>query len=191
MATTRAETRSLLQRVAAGDMAAMQECIDEYSGLVWSLARRASISPSEAEEGVQEVFIALWQNAARFEPEKGAEVTFVAMIARRRLIDRGRSRERRERAIGEIAATREAGATAPPVSSAAGDEARRASRAMELLSESQREVLQLAIHQGYTHEQIARITNMPLGTIKTHARRGLMRVREMIEQTDAAARMVP
>ncbi|MHC4784427.1 MAG: RNA polymerase sigma factor, partial [Planctomycetota bacterium] len=90
---------SLLQRVAAGDMAAMQECIDEYGGLIWSLARRFCPSPAEAEDAVQEVFIALWENASRFDDSKGTEVTFVAMIARRRLIDSGRKHQRRQQAV--------------------------------------------------------------------------------------------
>ena len=91
--------KSVLQRVAAGEMAAMQECIDEYGGLIWSLARRFCSSPAEAEDAAQEVFIALWENAARFDEAKGAEVTFVAMIARRRLIDSGRKQQRRRNAV--------------------------------------------------------------------------------------------
>lgn len=171
------ETR--LQRVAAGDGAAMRECIDAYSGLVWALARRLSASPAEAEDGVQDVFISLWENAGRFDPEKGAEVTFVAMIARRRLIDRGRSAERRERlhaAKAELDAPREDA----PESVVDVEDVRKALEAFESLSESRREVLGLAIHKGCTHEQISTITGMPLGTVKTHARRGLMQVREML-----------
>jgi RNA polymerase sigma-70 factor (ECF subfamily) len=187
---TRPQRPTLLQRVAAGEAAAMQECIDEYGGLVWALARRASISATEAEEGVQEVFIALWQNAARYEPARGDEVTFVAMVARRRLIDRGRSRKRRERALSAIEPVATA-ATERAADAAPADEVIRAARAMEQLSPPQREVLQLAIHQGYTHQEIARLTNMPLGTVKTHARRGLMRVREMLEGTHAAGSSPP
>ena len=90
---------SILQRVAAGDMAAMQECIDRYGGLVWSLARRLSLSPAEAEDGVQEAFIELWKHAERFDPEVASETTFVSMIARRRLIDRRRSRASKDRLV--------------------------------------------------------------------------------------------
>ena len=66
------------------------------------------------------------------------------------------------------------------------DEAGRAMEAMSSLSESQQRVLRLAIHQGMTHEQISTATDMPLGTVKTHARRGLMRIREMLSEAESA-----
>jgi RNA polymerase sigma-70 factor (ECF subfamily) len=147
-------------------MAAMQECIDEYGGLIWSLARRFCPSPAQAEDAVQEVFIALWENASRFDESKGAEVTFVAMIARRRLIDSGRSESVDfEQRTAEV------------------DEAQRAMQAMEQLSEDQQRVLKLAVYRGLTHDEIAQATGLPLGTVKTHARRGLIRVRELLAGT--------
>ena len=88
MERTPSVSDSLLNRVAAGEMAAMQECINQYGGLVWSLARRFSASAADAEDAVQEVFITLWKYASRFDESKGSETTFVSMIARRRLIDR-------------------------------------------------------------------------------------------------------
>ncbi|MBU3729210.1 MAG: sigma-70 family RNA polymerase sigma factor [Phycisphaerales bacterium] len=71
-----------------------------FSGLVWSIARKLSADPSDAEDAVQEVFIDLWRSAHRFDPAKGTETTFVATIARRRLIDRGRRRQRRPEVPG-------------------------------------------------------------------------------------------
>ena len=179
---------SLLKRVAAGDVSSMQACMEEYGGLVWSLARRYCASAADAEDAVQEVFISLWENAERFDESKGAEVTFVAMIARRRLIDSERKRHRRERVVDEVKAE-----TPPPGPSPLQqrleqtDDARRALEAIEQLSENQRQVLQLAIHQGLTHEEIARATEMPLGTVKTHARRGLMKVRELLAESSKAS----
>ena len=157
-----------LPKVAAGDMAAMQACIDNYGPLIWSLARRFTPNAADAEDAVQEVFLALWQHAERFDPEKGAEVTFVSMIARRRLIDRGRSRQRETARIEKVKAQAVPMATAP-------------SQEPEILEEAQRA---LAIHGGYTHDEIARITELPLGTVKTHARRGLMRVREALAKEE-------
>jgi RNA polymerase sigma-70 factor (ECF subfamily) len=161
-------------------MAAVQACIDEYGGLIWSLARRLCASPAEAEDAVQEVFIALWQNAEKYDETKGTEVTFVAMIARRRLIDSGRKHQRRQRLIEEAGTQ----ARPEPIDTrqrlAQAEEARQAAEAMERLSEDQQRVLKLAIHQGLTHEEIANTTGLPLGTVKTHARRGLIRVRELL-----------
>lgn len=178
-------TDSLLQRVASGDMAAMQSCMDTYGGLVWSLARRFCPTASEAEDAVQEAFISVWENADRYDPSKGAEVTFVAMIARRRIIDRGRRHQRQERVVAEVREQErppeERQRELIPLASNV-DEAGRAMEAMSSLSESQQRVLRLAIHQGMTHEQISTATDMPLGTVKTHARRGLMRIREMLSE---------
>ncbi|MHC4990042.1 MAG: RNA polymerase sigma factor [Planctomycetota bacterium] len=176
----------VLQRVAAGDMAAMQDCIDTYGGLVWSLARRFTPSAAEAEDAVQEVFIALWENAGRFDEAQGTEVTFVAMIARRRLIDRGRKRERQKRLLTNLKESKEAEVeTATSNPAAKIDEADRAMAALQQLSPPQQRVLRLSIHQGYTHEQIAECTGFPLGTVKTHARRGLQRIREILKTTDS------
>ncbi len=181
---------TLLQRVAAGEMAAMQETIDRYGGLVWSLARRFSPSQADAEDAVQEVFIALWEHAARFDPNVASEVTFVAMIARRRLIDRGRKLQRQKKTLNEFQIQLPPDEAAPPTSeadAAQDDEVARVRTAMTQLSADQQHVLNLSIQYGLTHEQIAEHTKMPLGTVKTHARRGLIRIRELLARTGAAS----
>jgi RNA polymerase sigma-70 factor (ECF subfamily) len=180
---------ALLNRIASGDMAAMQACIDQYSGLVYSLARRLVGNPAEIEDAVQEVFISLWENAGRFDPGVGAEVTFVAMIARRRLIDRGRRLQRDRRLIEQLK-ERETGITASGRDGISlRDESAFAAKALGKLSPEQQRVLKLAIHYGLTHEQIAHHTELPLGTVKTHARRGLQRVRENLREHDLSVRV--
>src|SRR6202000_2241380 len=81
-------TPSMLQRIASGDSAAVRECIDQYGPLVWSIARRLSRTPSDAEDATQEVFLDIWRSAGRFDASQGSDKVFIAMIARRRLIDR-------------------------------------------------------------------------------------------------------
>ena len=176
---------SILQRLSAGDMAAMQACIDTYSGLVWSLAQRLCGSATEAEDAVQEVFLAVWESAGRFDPEKGSEVTFVATIARRKLIDRRRSLDRRKKHTEDYQRQEREAASLPTDATLMADDVRRAGEAFEQLSDAQQRVLRLAVHGGYTHEQIAEITDLPLGTVKTHARRGLLKVRELLQAQDA------
>ena len=83
---------TILQRIAAGDAAAVDDCLRQYGGLVWSLARRFSHDHAESEDAVQEVFLDVWKSAARFDEAMGSEATFITMIARRRLIDRRRKR---------------------------------------------------------------------------------------------------
>ena len=156
-----------------------------FSGLVWSIARKLSADPSDAEDAVQEVFIDLWRSAHRFDPAKGTETTFVATIARRRLIDRGRRRQRRPEVPGI-----DDGVAATAPSREDPDVRERAAlvdRAMGSLRPEQRRVLQLAIHHGASHEQIATSTGMPLGTVKTHARRGLIRLRDILVREGAIA----
>lgn len=167
---------SVLQRVAAGDPAAVRECLDRFGALVWSLARR--LTPTEAEDAVQDVFVALWKSAGRFDPAVASETTFVAMVARRRLIERARARGRQTipEALTDSAASVE---RLPKVE--LGEEAALAASVIETLSAEQQRVLRLSIYQGLSHEQVSQSTGLPLGTVKTHIRRGLMRVRDALE----------
>lgn len=169
---------SLLNRVAAGDPDAVRQCIEVYGGLVWSLARRLSLRPADVEDAVQEVFMELWRSAGRFDERIASEPTFVAMIARRRLIDR-RRKALREKAR-ETSAEVEAVEPSRQPSIEVGEEARRAAEAMQTLSPEQQRVLRLSIYQGLSHERIAASTGLPLGTVKTHIRRGLIQIRKAL-----------
>lgn len=177
---------SLLKRIAAGDGGAVRECIDRYGGLVWSLARRMSPAPAEAEDAVQEIFLDLWRSAARFDPGISSEVTFVAMIARRRLLDRRRTRRRTPETSSladEPTPVEHAGAARMEACAEAG----LAASALAQLRPEQRLVLVLSACHGLSHEEIASTVNMPLGTVKAHARRGLLRVRELLGSPAVAA----
>src|SRR5450755_996719 len=79
---------SVLQRIESSDYAAGRECIHQYGPLVWSIARRLSRTPSDAEDATQEIFLDIWRSASRFDATQGSDKVFIAMIARRRLIDR-------------------------------------------------------------------------------------------------------
>ncbi|MBL9150370.1 MAG: sigma-70 family RNA polymerase sigma factor [Phycisphaerae bacterium] len=170
--------RPILERVAAGEPGAAKECLDRFGGLVWSLARRLCRNATEAEDAVQEIFVDLWKSAPRFDASIASETTFVAMIARRRLIDRTRRRARRpvEATLTEATPVSAAPTDTPPVS----EEAALAANAFEQLRPEQKRVLSLAIRNGQSHEQIASTTGLPLGTVKTHARRGLIKLRQIL-----------
>jgi len=177
----------ILQRIASGDKAAVQACIDRYAGLVWSLTRRMALNGADAEDAVQEIFVEIWRNAFRFDPNIASETAFVAMIARRRLIDRRRrmSRQRDRAPLDDTTPVR-----SDPPKPELGEEAAIAARAMEDLSSEQQRVLRLSLLQGLSHEKIATATGMPLGTVKTHARRGLLRIRELLTGAKAGAQGV-
>jgi len=172
-------TQTTLQRIASGDQSAVQECLKAYGGLVWSLARRMMRNQEDAEDAVQEIFLDVWKNAERFDPAQASETTFVAMIARRRLIDKIRHSQRRISAdsIEDVLAepsTRDDKVLQTNV------EAREAAKALDQIRPEQRQVLQLSIVHGLSHQEISEATGMPLGTVKTHARRGIIQVREIL-----------
>ena len=172
-------TQAILQRVANGDRNAVEDCLAKFGGLVWSIARKLLRNSDDVEDAVQEIFLDVWKNAARFDETKSSETTFIAMIARRRLIDRIRFSTRR------ISADSLDDVLLEPFTRADKDmqislEAQQAAEAMRNLRPEQQQVLRLSIVQGMSHQEIADATGMPIGTVKTHARRGLMQVREFM-----------
>jgi RNA polymerase sigma-70 factor (ECF subfamily) len=175
--------QTLLQRVAAGEPAAVEACIDCYGGLIWSLARKLVGAHADAEDAVQEVFIDLWKSADRFDPNVASEPTFVAMIARRRLIDSNRRRLRRPDQGQPVPIEDVDVPSGGQESDSAelADESSRAAAAIRELRPEQQEILRLSIYEGWSHQRIADHLQVPLGTVKTHVRRGLIRVRELIQ----------
>lgn len=171
---------SILERVAKGETGAVQECIDRYGPLVYALARSFGRDVHAIEDAVQETFLQLWQVAPRFDPSRSNEATFVAMIARRRLID---LRRRAEKHGGQEEIDEAMTPPAPDHTEHAElcDDATRAKSALGELRPDQKRVLELSIYEGLSHSEIAVRTGMPLGTVKTHARRGLERVRELLD----------
>jgi RNA polymerase sigma factor (sigma-70 family) len=169
-----------MPRIAAGDAAAMRECLDRYGALVWALAVRTTVNRTEAEDAAQEAFIAIWQAAGRYRPEAGSEPAFVTVVVRNKLIDRKR---RAGRAPLQTALPHDVPDQPPPDPLEACDEAARARAAMDELVPAQRRVLELAVCHGLSHQEVAERTGLPLGTVKTYVRRGLMRVRERMQAT--------
>ena len=174
-AMTQATPSSLLQQVALGQGQAVEQVIDAYGALVWSLARRYFGRSAEAEDAVQDAFIAVWQAAEKYDPDTAAESTFIAMIARRRMIDRLRKQGRRP------AAQPLEGAPEPADESkdrlADEEQAGKVLEAIDALDPPQPEVIRKSLLDGMTHGEIAEMMQLPLGTVKTHIRRGLIKVR--------------
>jgi RNA polymerase sigma-70 factor (ECF subfamily) len=171
--------KSILERVAAGDRFALNQCLETYSGLVWSLARRFVGNHADAEDAVQEVFIELWRTADRFDPQLGSEATFISTVARRRFIDRQRRRSRRLDAVSLDQEQLDRPASDPPHLEIQ-DEVRRVQEAMHQLRPEEQQVLHLSLTEGLSQAEIAQRTELPLGTVKSHARRGLERLRSML-----------
>ncbi|VTR99821.1 sigma-70 family RNA polymerase sigma factor [Tuwongella immobilis] len=173
---------TVLNKVATGELGAVEDCLARYGGLVWALAQRFSPSVADAEDAVQEVFTDLWRYAARFDPQVSSEATFVAMIARRRLIDRRRQLARRIPTTGlDLASAVVASPTASGLE--LNDEVRKIREQFEQLRDEERQVLELAIWHGLTQVQISERTGIPLGSVKTHARQGMIRLRKLVAES--------
>ena len=179
-------SKGILERVAAGEAAAIDECLATYRGLVWMLARRSTSNLTDAEDAVQEIFIQLWRTAARFDPALSSESTYVTMVAKRRLIDRFRRRRSKPETSSLSSETGlEVAAPAQSDRVERDEEAARVRRQMQLLRREERMVLELSFEQGMSQSEIAAATKIPLGTVKTHARRGLSRLRELLQANSA------
>ena len=175
-------TQTILQRIAAGDVAAVGDCLDRYGNLVWSLANRFTQNAADAEDVVQEIFVEIWKCAERFDPERAAEPTFVTMLARRRLIDRlrrhGGSLETTN--LGDRSETIPDGDPLDQVELA--DDVAKVTDCFERLDPAQRSVLEYSVHRGLSHVRIAERLSLPLGTVKSHARRGLVALRDCFQR---------
>ena len=176
-------TSPILPAIASGQPRAADALLDRYGALVWSLARRMTPTAADAEDAVQDILIELVRSAHRFDPAVAGEATFIATIARRRLVDRARrrGRDKSEPATDHVAGlpdTRDPERASNTV--VFGEDARRAFEAMAVLSEEQRRCISLWACHGLSHEKIARATGLPLGTIKAHIRRGLARLRRQL-----------
>jgi RNA polymerase sigma-70 factor (ECF subfamily) len=175
----------LLGRAARGDKAAFSRLYDRFSPPLFSLMHQMLIDEKEAEDVLQEGFVYLWNHAAEFDASRAKAFTWAVMIFRHKAIDRIRARGRRARL--EDAAATEAGnawiSDEPSAAEAvdASDRASLVNSAVRGLPGEQRQLIEMAFLKGLTHHAIADHLQMPLGTVKTNIRRGLLKLRDMIK----------
>jgi len=170
-----------MRRVGNADREAFAELYDRFAAILHGIVLRIVRSRAEAEDVLQEVFLQIWQRAGSYDERRGRLVPWLTLLARSRALDRLRTREQRSR-VGAAA-----GAEPPPspASDAAedaiiGEEGLLVRDALEKISEEQRSALSLAYFEGLTQSQIADRLEKPLGTVKTHTRLGLLRLRELL-----------
>jgi RNA polymerase sigma-70 factor (ECF subfamily) len=175
------EEADLAAAFCAGDENALRLVYDRYGGLVFTIARSTLPTPSDAEDVTQATFVSAWRGRQSYRRERGSFQSWLIGIVKRRVIDHLRDNERHrladqavrqqpepdqihhiERVIDQVAI----------------------SDALERLPEAQRRVLKLAFYDDLTHTQIASVTGMPLGTVKSYLRRGLLSLRERGEVQD-------
>jgi len=169
----------ILHRIANDDKTAVEECLNVYGGLVWSLAKKYCYSREDVEDAVQEIFIDIWRYAGRFDAKKSPEISFIMLIARRRLIDRMRKSNHRPQLVfsEEILETR------------SSDEHKKLQLHIELkdalqglnkLHPQQKAIVQMAIFSGMSHREISQTIGLPFGTVKSNIRRGFQKIRKFV-----------
>jgi RNA polymerase sigma-70 factor (ECF subfamily) len=176
--SARDSAADLLVRVAGGDQRAFAELYDLLSARVFALILRVVVNRSQSEEVLQEVFLEIWQSAARFAPNRGQGRSWVLTIAHRRAVDRVRASQSstdRDVRVG----VRDFADARNVVEEAVEDrmESTRVVTALSGLPEAQQEALILSYYGGYSQSEIATMIGAPLGTVKTRMRDGLTRLR--------------
>ncbi len=174
-----ASLEDLLTAVATGDRAAFAELYDRTAPRVLGLIKRLLIDHSQSEEVAQEVFLEIWQTAVRYQPSKGAAVTWMLTMAHRRAVDRVRSSQSsRDRDVRIGIRDFEPGFDQVSESVEVSVEHERVSKALARLTELQRQAVKLAYYGGLSHSEIAAKLSIPIGTVKTRLRDGMIRLRD-------------
>ena len=174
--------RAAFDRMAKGDQEALGEVYDRHGRLVYSLALRIVRDQSDAEDIVQEVFSQAWRQASRYDPSRGTVVGWLLTLARSRSIDRLRGRRSRPDPSVDQARLNAIPDTAAPADDqvAWAGQAAQIRAALEGLSLLQRMAIELAFYEGLTHAEIAERLELPLGTVKTRIRQGLLKLRDRL-----------
>jgi RNA polymerase sigma-70 factor (ECF subfamily) len=175
---------ALLVLVARGDRAAFERLYDRYVDAVYGLVRRVLRDPAQSEEVTQEVLVDLWRSAASFDSERGSASAWIMTIAHRKAVDRVRSAQAstlRDVRVAQLGEERPYDVVAETVEHRM--ETEQVVRALKDLTDLQREAVTLAYYGGYTHVQIADLLGVPLGTVKTRIRDGLIRMRDRLGVT--------
>jgi RNA polymerase sigma-70 factor (ECF subfamily) len=177
-----AADHAALERMAHGDHEALAELYDRHGRLVFSLALRILRDQSDAEDIVQDVFSQAWRQAARYESSRGNPVAWLLNLTRSRAIDRLRGR----RARPDTAAADPSSLDLPDLSQPVDEQIVRSHQAAQVraavdeLSVLQRVAIELAFYEGLTHVEIADRLELPLGTVKTRIRQGLLKLKDRL-----------
>jgi RNA polymerase sigma-70 factor (ECF subfamily) len=174
---------TLVQQLLQRDMSAFEQLYDRHSRIVYGLVYRIVQQAGTAEEVVQDVFLQLWRNAARYDAARGPFLPWLLTMARNRALDNLRLKSERQRRLEDQTDELPGGCAAPEFEKQL-DEKRRASRIRELMTSlqpQQKRAIELAYFEGLSHTEIADTLKEPLGTVKSWIRNGLLRLREGLQ----------
>ena len=171
----------LIRLVALGDEAAFEALYDALAPRVFGLVRRIVRDPAQSQEVAQEIFVDVWQQAARFDADRGRAVSWILVIAHRRAVDRVRaSQASSDRDLRQGIKEFQESYDDVEDSVEAILESERVNKALGSLTEVQQEAIRLAYYGGYTHQEVAEILKVPVGTVKTRIRDGMIRLRDRL-----------
>ncbi|MGN9793969.1 sigma-70 family RNA polymerase sigma factor [Streptomyces sp. OZ13] len=175
------DLQELLGLVARGDQNAFSQVYDAVGGSVLGLVRTVLRDPAQSEEVAQEVLLEIWRSAARYQPSRGSAMTWILTLAHRRAVDRVRSAQAatdRERRVALLERTPAYDEVTEQVD--ARLEREQVRRCLRTLTELQHESVTLAYYRGLTYREVAELLSVPLGTVKTRLRDGLIRLRDCL-----------
>jgi RNA polymerase sigma factor (sigma-70 family) len=180
---SRSQLAAALFRVASGDRAALRMVYDGTSAKLFGVVLRILKDRSEAEDVLQDVFVTVWRKAGSFDPGKASPITWLVAIARNRAIDRLRASGASRRAE-PIEAASEVSDLAPVAAERVeqAQERQRLVRCLDELEARQSAAIRAAFLDGATYEELARRMSVPLGTMKSWIRRGLLKLRACLEE---------
>ena len=180
LATAPMSDAALAEAFRRGDDAALRQIYDRFGGAVFHLATRSLANSADAEDVTQATFVAAWLGRETFDPDRGSLLGWLLAIARRKVVDRLRAATRENRIVDKVQARPERPSAADTSPERVVDRLVVADELAKLPTEQKR-VLELAFYDDLTHQQIAAVTSLPLGTVKSHLRRGMQRLKQRWE----------
>tara|TARA_R110002049_G_scaffold229148_1_gene401264 strand:- start:55 stop:672 length:618 start_codon:yes stop_codon:yes gene_type:complete len=179
--------RELMARIKTRDTSALSELYDNYNRLLFGLILSILKKREEAEDLLQEVFTKIWQNAEKFDLERGTVYTWVVTLTRNRSIDRLRSKVYKEQKKQSTSLDDEdvfhplySEESDPLENTILKERAKKVHQALDQISEKQKKVLQVAYFSGMSQSEISEEFDIPLGTVKTRMRDGMIKLRELL-----------
>ncbi|MBI3765372.1 MAG: sigma-70 family RNA polymerase sigma factor [Ignavibacteriales bacterium] len=181
-----AEDIAMIQKIKQNQESALSELYDRYGQLLYSFVMRMLRSVEDAEDIVQDVFLQVWNKADSYEQTKGTVYTWLVTMTRNRAIDRLRSKgykkHSREIDINSLIMVADEVPSNPHTKTVANESQQMVAGALKQLSVDQQQVLALAYYEGYSQSEIAAKLNVPLGTVKSRMRKGLMTMRSWLQE---------
>jgi RNA polymerase sigma-70 factor, ECF subfamily len=166
-----------------GDRKALETLYDRYSGLVYKLALRLLSTEEAAADLTQEIFLALWNKPEKYQADRGSLAVFLSVMTRSQALNRLRSAKSQQQLIQRFGrmAMPDSGDNPNLDRAALMELSQRVKSALKQLPEAQRQVLELAYYEGFSQSDITEKTGVPLGTVKSRSRQGLLKLRELLK----------